>query len=81
MFCWNAWHWLPDFKQYEEYMKYLQNLACGEIVLFYYHKTVVSHVFMCERCGKGFFFFSFWTPYFQMWDFSLVIDVFTDMLE
>lgn len=54
------------FKEYEDYMEYLQNLACGE-TLFYYHR--VNHVLMCERaesCGffdalfsnMGFFFFS-----------------------
>lgn len=26
------------FKDYEEYIEYLQNLACGE-TLFYYHET------------------------------------------
>lgn len=62
------------FKEYEEYIEYLQNLTCGE-TLFYYHG--VNHVLKSEQpetffdtlfSNVGCFFF-------------LVIDVFTDMLE
>lgn len=41
------------FKEYEDYMEYLQNLACGE-TLFYYHG--VDHVLTCERAESCFSF-------------------------
>lgn len=55
------------FKEYEDYMEYLQNLACGE-TLFYYHG--VDHVLTRERAESCCFFF-FLTPYFQTWDIFL----------
>lgn len=64
-------------QKYEDYMEYLQNLACGE-TLFYYHR--VNHVLTCERAESlGFFDALFSNMGFFF--FFLVIDVFTDMLE
>lgn len=51
-------------------MECLQNLVCGET--FFIAMEQRNHVLMCER---------FVVFKFQTWDFFLVIDMFTDMLE